>query len=65
MNDYIPSEKIQIRTLGKLSVELQYALGAESVNIQTPVPGKKEVGISIARDSRRIVTLGDVINVDM
>lgn len=57
----IPAEKIAIRSLGNLSAELEYALGSESVSIQTPIPGEKYIGISTARNLRRIVTLGDVI----
>lgn len=58
----IPAEKIAIRSLGKLSADIAYALGAESVSIQSPIAGEKYIGINVSRaDSRRMVTLGDVL----
>jgi DNA segregation ATPase FtsK/SpoIIIE-like protein len=59
--DAVPAEKIAIRSLGKLSAEIEFALGCESVSIQTPVPGEKYVGISTARSQRRVVMLGDIV----
>lgn len=55
------SEKGQVRQVPKLRDEIAYALGSESVSIQAPIPGEKVIGISCARFSRRMVTLGDVL----
>lgn len=55
------SEKGQVRLLGRLKPELEYALGSGDISIQSPIPGEKLIGISISRENRRLVTLGDVI----
>jgi DNA segregation ATPase FtsK/SpoIIIE-like protein len=59
----VPAEKIPIRSLAtKLREEIAYELGCDSVSIECPVRGEKVVGVYVSRtDSRRIVTLGDVI----
>jgi DNA segregation ATPase FtsK/SpoIIIE-like protein len=60
----VPAEKIPIRSLAtKLREEIAYALGSESVSIECPVRGEKVVGIytSRAKDSRRMIKLGDLI----
>lgn len=58
----ICAEKVAVKKLPSMSTELQYALGAESVTIEAPIPGQKFVGISVSRENRRMVTLGDVIH---
>jgi DNA segregation ATPase FtsK/SpoIIIE, S-DNA-T family len=58
----IAAERVPIRKLPNLATELQYSLGAESVSIEAPIPGQKFVGISVSREKRRTVMLGDVIH---
>jgi DNA segregation ATPase FtsK/SpoIIIE-like protein len=55
------SEKTQVRMLGRLKPELEYALGIGSIGIEAPIAGRKFIGITTARSERRMVRLGDVI----
>jgi DNA segregation ATPase FtsK/SpoIIIE, S-DNA-T family len=55
------SEKTQVRMLGRLKPELEYALGIGSIGIEAPIAGRKFIGITTARSQRRMVCLGDVI----
>ncbi len=57
-----PKDGVQMREFTKLGREkdIAYALGAETVRIQAPIPGKHRVGIEIPSPQRRTVALSEV-----
>lgn len=52
---------VKVAKVKTLADDIAYALAAESVRIQAPIPGKSAVGIEIPNRERRLVTLGDVL----
>lgn len=57
-----PAEGVLMRDFSRLSraADLEYALGAKSVRIQAPIPGRKVVGVEFSREDRQQVTLDDL-----
>jgi S-DNA-T family DNA segregation ATPase FtsK/SpoIIIE len=53
---------VPLRDFTKLqrSSDLAYWLGAESVRIEAPIPGRSAVGVELSNAERRQVSLGDV-----
>lgn len=43
--------------------DIAYALGAETVRIQAPIPGEQLVGIEVPSPSRRVVSLSELLDV--
>lgn len=52
---------VKVAKVKGLSDDIAYALAAESVRIQAPIPGKSAIGIEIPNRERRLVTVGDVL----
>ncbi|MER3455009.1 MAG: cell division protein FtsK [Acidimicrobiia bacterium] len=52
---------VKVAKVKSLSDDIAYALAAESVRIQAPIPGKSAIGIEIPNRERRLVTVGDVL----
>ena len=64
--DYLPGrggKKIRVKVSGiaQLDKDLQLALGARSIRIEAPVPGKGYVGIEVPNDRAAVVRLRDVL----
>jgi S-DNA-T family DNA segregation ATPase FtsK/SpoIIIE len=57
--DMIPASGTSVRKLPSLKLDLQYEVGAKSLRIIAPVPGKKVIGIEIDNPDRRLITLAD------
>ncbi len=57
-----PRDGVTMREFTRLDREkdIAYALGAETVRIQAPIPGKHRVGIEIPSPKRRTVALSEV-----
>src|SRR5213076_2930652 len=51
---------IKMSKVAQLKDDLAYALAAEHVRIQAPIPGKQAVGVEVPNRVRRMVHLGDV-----
>ncbi len=52
---------VKVSKVKGLTDDIAYALAAESVRIQAPIPGKSAIGIEIPNRDRRLVTLADVL----
>jgi DNA segregation ATPase FtsK/SpoIIIE, S-DNA-T family len=50
----------KVSKVAQLRDDLAYALAAEAIRIQAPIPGKQAVGVEVPNKRRRIVHLGDV-----
>lgn len=64
--DYISSRggkknRVKVSAIAALDKDLQLALGAKSIRIEAPVPGKGYVGIEVPNDQSTIVRLRDVM----
>lgn len=57
--DMIPAAGTSVRKLPSLRLDLQYEIGAKSLRILAPVPGKKVIGIEIDNPNRQTITLAD------
>ena len=67
--DYLVSRsgkksRVKVGAIAQLDKDLQLALGAKSIRIEAPVPGKGYVGIEVPNDESSIVSLRDVMESD-
>lgn len=53
--------RVKVSAIAALDKDLQLALGAKSIRIEAPVPGKGYVGIEVPNDKPSIVRLRDVM----
>jgi S-DNA-T family DNA segregation ATPase FtsK/SpoIIIE len=53
--------RVKVSAIAQLDKDLQLALGARSIRIEAPVPGKGYVGIEVPNDSPMTVSLRDVL----
>ncbi len=53
--------RIKVSAIAQLDKDLQLALGAKSIRIQAPVPGKGYVGIEVPNPDSAMVSLRDVM----
>ena len=53
--------RVKVSAIAQLDKDLQLALGAKSIRIEAPVPGKGYVGIEVPNDQAAIVQLRDVL----
>jgi S-DNA-T family DNA segregation ATPase FtsK/SpoIIIE len=54
--------RVKVSAIAQLDKDLQLALGAKSIRVEAPVPGKGYVGIEVPNDKPAIVTLRDVMD---
>ncbi len=64
--DYVPGRggkknRVKVGAIAALDKDLQLALGAKSIRIEAPVPGKGYVGIEVPNEKAEIVRLRDVL----
>jgi DNA segregation ATPase FtsK/SpoIIIE-like protein len=67
--DYLNSRggkkaRVKVSAIAQLDKDLQLALGAKSIRIEAPVPGKGYVGIEVPNDQAAVVQLRDVLESD-
>lgn len=55
---------VNVKKITNLYDNLQMSLGAKSLRIQAPIPGKRTVGIEVPNDKAETVFFGDIINED-
>ncbi len=65
--DYLQSRsgkksRVKVSAIAQLDRDLQLALGARSIRVEAPVPGKGYVGIEIPNAETALVSLKDVMN---
>jgi DNA segregation ATPase FtsK/SpoIIIE-like protein len=53
--------RVKVSAIAQLDKDLQLALGAKSIRIEAPVPGKGYVGIEVPNDKPALVSLRDVM----
>jgi len=53
--------RVKVSAIAQLDKDLQLALGARSIRIEAPVPGKGYVGIEVPNDTPMTVSLRDVM----
>ncbi len=56
--------RVKVGAIAQLDKDLQLALGAKSIRIEAPVPGKGYVGIEVPNDQASLVSLRDVMESD-
>jgi S-DNA-T family DNA segregation ATPase FtsK/SpoIIIE len=54
--------RVKVSAIAQLDKDLQLALGAKSIRVEAPVPGKGYVGIEVPNDKPAIVSLRDVMD---
>ena len=64
--DYLTSRtgkrsRVKVSAIAQLDKDLQLALGAKSIRIEAPVPGKGYVGIEVPNPDSAMVSLRDVM----
>ncbi len=64
MYEFSPAPGVKINKIASLSDDISLALGALSVRIIAPIPGKSVVGIEISNDTREIVYLKEILTSD-
>lgn len=52
---------VKVAKVKGLGDDIAYALAAERVRIQAPIPGKSAIGVEIPNRKRQLVTLGDIL----
>ena len=67
--DYLTSRsgkksRVKVGAIAQLDKDLQLALGAKSIRIEAPVPGKGYVGIEVPNEEASLVSLRDVMESD-
>ena len=53
--------RVKVSAIAKLDKDLQLALGAQSIRVEAPVPGKGYVGIEVPNPDSALVSLRDVM----
>jgi len=53
--------RVKVSAIAQLDKDLQLALGARSIRIEAPVPGKGYVGVEVPNDQASLVSLRDVM----
>ncbi len=56
--------RVKVGAIAQLDKDLQLALGAKSIRIEAPVPGKGYVGIEVPNEEASVVSLRDVMESD-
>ena len=56
--------RVKVSAIAQLDKDLQLALGAKSIRIEAPVPGKGYVGIEVPNEQASLVSLRDVMESD-
>jgi len=56
--------RVKVSAIAQLDKDLQLALGAKSIRVEAPVPGKGYVGIEVPNDKAALVSLRDVMEAD-
>ncbi len=56
--------RVKVGAIAQLDKDLQLALGAKSIRIEAPVPGKGYVGIEVPNEEASLVSLRDVMESD-
>jgi S-DNA-T family DNA segregation ATPase FtsK/SpoIIIE len=64
--DYLESRggkrnRVKVSAIAQLDKDLQLALGAKSIRVEAPVPGKGYVGIEVPNEQASLVSLRDVM----
>ncbi len=54
--------RVKVGAIAQLDKDLQLALGAKSIRIEAPVPGKGYVGIEVPNEQASLVSLRDVMD---
>lgn len=55
---------VNVKKILSIEQTLQANLGAESIRIQAPIPGKRTIGIEVPNKNRTTVMYGDIISKD-
>ncbi|HRF96817.1 MAG TPA: DNA translocase FtsK, partial [Aggregatilineales bacterium] len=53
--------RVKVGQIAQLDKDIQLALGAKSIRIEAPVPGKGYVGIEVPNEEAALVSLRDVM----
>ena len=53
--------RVKVSAISQLDKDLQLALGAKSIRVEAPVPGKGYVGIEVPNPGSALVSLRDVM----
>jgi S-DNA-T family DNA segregation ATPase FtsK/SpoIIIE len=56
--------RVKVSAIAQLDKDLQLALGAKSIRIEAPVPGKGYVGVEVPNEEAALVSLRDVMDSD-
>jgi S-DNA-T family DNA segregation ATPase FtsK/SpoIIIE len=56
--------RVKVSAIAQLDKDLQLALGAKSIRVEAPVPGKGYVGIEVPNDKPAVVSLRDVMDAE-
>jgi S-DNA-T family DNA segregation ATPase FtsK/SpoIIIE len=56
--------RVKVSAIAQLDKDLQLALGARSIRVEAPVPGKGYVGIEVPNDQASLVSLRDIMEAD-
>jgi S-DNA-T family DNA segregation ATPase FtsK/SpoIIIE len=54
--------RVKVSAIAQLDKDLQLALGAKSIRIEAPVPGKGYVGVEVPNEEAALVSLRDVMD---
>jgi S-DNA-T family DNA segregation ATPase FtsK/SpoIIIE len=54
--------RVKVSAIAQLDKDLQLALGAKSIRVEAPVPGKGYVGIEVPNEQAALVSLRDVMD---
>jgi S-DNA-T family DNA segregation ATPase FtsK/SpoIIIE len=57
-----PPTGVNLAKFNNLDKNLAYALGAEQVRIEAPIPGRSLVGLEVPNKTRAVVRLKDILN---
>lgn len=57
-------QRVKVGAIAALDKDLQLALGARSIRVEAPVPGKGYVGIEVPNEESSLVSLRDVMEAD-
>ena len=58
-------QRVKVGAIAALDKDLQLALGARSIRVEAPVPGKGYVGIEVPNEESATVSLRDVMEADV